>query len=112
MEVIADQIPKVNNVKAKHWAGCTIPNFTALDKMCFAVAIQPLADYWVFGEEIGENGLPHLQFMVCFKTQKGLTAVKKLIQTQGHWEVKHKKSLFKRASDYCKKGIFLLYWYK
>lgn len=72
--------------------------------MCFAVAIQPLADYYVYGREVGEDGLKHLQFMVSFKTQKLLTTVKKLIQTQGHWEIKHQKSSFLRASNYCKKG--------
>lgn len=90
---------------AKHWIG-TCNNYTPLDVMCFAVAIQPLADYYVFGKEIGAGGTPHLQFMVCFKTRKTLAAVKKLIQTQCHWEVKFEKSTFKGASDYCKKGIF------
>lgn len=91
---------------AKHWAGCTINNYTPLDLMCFEVAIKPLADYFVYGKEIGDTGTPHLQFMVCFKAKKTLVTVKKLIQTQGHWEPKHLKSTMLRASNYCKKGIF------
>jgi len=95
---------KTTRPLAKHWAGCVIPNYTALDEMCFAVAVQPLADYYVFGREVGADGLKHLQFMVCFKTKKTLVTVKKLIQTQGHWEIKHAKSTMLRASNYCKKG--------
>jgi len=89
---------------AKHWAGCTIPNYTEQDIAAFLVNIQPLADYYVYGEEISpDTKLPHLQFMVCFKTAKRLTAVKKLIPTQGHWETKSPKSTMLQASDYCKK---------
>lgn len=96
---------KVARPLAKHWAGCVIPNYTALDELGFSIAIQPLADYWVYGKEVGENGLRHLQFMVCFKTKKTLATVKKLITTQGHWEIKRLGSTMKRASDYCKKGM-------
>ncbi len=109
MEVEAAQnIPKVSRPKAKHWAGCTLPNYTPLDEIAFQVAIKPLADYWVYGKETGADGLKHLQFMVCFKKQTLLSAAKKLLPTQGHWEIKHTKSTMLRASNYCKKGIFLL----
>lgn len=97
-----------NRQQAKHWAGCVIPNYTEIDMMCFEVAIKPLADYWIYGKEVGENGLKHLQFMVCFKTKKTLATVKKLIQTQGHWEIKYPKSTFRSASNYCKKGIAII----
>jgi len=117
MEVIVTADKPIRSL-AKHWAGCVIPNYTDLDIMCFAIAIKPLADYYVFGKEVGADGLKHLQFMVCFKTKKTLATVKKLIQTQGHWEVKHAKSTMKRASDYCKKGMLFsaaglfINWYK
>jgi len=91
---------------AKHWFG-TIPNYTPLDIMCFAVSIQPLADYYVFGKEVGAGGLKHLQFFVSFKARKTLVTVKKLIQTQGSWFVKYQKSTMKNVSDYCKKGMTL-----
>lgn len=95
---------------AKHWAGCVIPNYTALDEIAFQVAIKPLADYFVYGREVGADGLKHLQFMVCFTSKKTLVACKKLIPTQGHWEMKHSKSTMLRASNYCKKGInYLLF---
>lgn len=94
--------------RAKHWAGCTLNNYTPLDIMTFAVAVQPLADYYVYGKEVGENGTPHLQFMVCFKKQMYLSQITKLFQSKPHWEIKHSKSSMKRASDYCKKGIGIL----
>jgi len=98
--------------KAKHWAGCTIPNYTAVDEAAFKLNIEPLADYYVCGKEIcPDTKTPHLQFMVSFKTAKELTAVKKLIPTQGHWEVKSNKSTMKEASDYCKKGMEVLIIY-
>jgi len=97
------QAIKKHNPKAKHWAGCTMPNPTDADFKAIE-AIKPLVDYFVFGKEIGAGGLAHLQFMVCFKTQRTLTAVKKLFPTQAHWEVKSSRSTMKRSSDYCKKG--------
>ena len=63
-----------------------------------------LVDYYVCGQEVGADGLRHLQFMVCFKKPQRLSAVKKLIPTQGHWEVKSSKSTMLQASNYCKKG--------
>lgn len=89
--------------EAKHWAGCTLNNYREEDKASFVANIRPLATYYVYGEEVGENGTPHLQFMVSFVTKKRLTACKKLLPT-AHWEIKATGSTFKQASDYCKKG--------
>jgi len=89
---------------AKNYAGCTLNNYTETDYMTFRVAIKPLAVYYVVGKEVGENGTPHLQFMVCLKKQARYTPLKKLFETKtGHWEVMRDPS-FKHASDYCKKG--------
>jgi len=93
--------PKINVPKAKHWAGCTLNNYTAQDEAKFIVLIQPLADYYVYGREVGDSGTPHLQFMVCFKKQTSLTACLKIHKC--HWEVKSSKSTMVEASDYCKK---------
>jgi len=98
--------------QAKHWAGCTVPNYNDLDEAAFKLVIEPLADYYVYGREIApDTGLPHLQFMVCFKTFKRMTAVKKMIPTQGHWEMKSSGSTMKQASDYCKKVGILIFIY-
>ena len=90
------------NPQAKHWAGCTLNNYTAQDEAAFLAVIQPQADYYVYGKEVSASGTPHLQFMVCFKTVKRLTALKKILP-KAHWEVKSPKSTMLQASDYCKK---------
>lgn len=89
---------------AKHWAGCTVNNYTDADVAAFKVNIEPLAEYYVYGLEKAGTGTPHIQFMVCFKTPKRLTAVKKLIPNKSqHWEIKSPKSTMHQASSYCKK---------
>jgi len=40
--------------KAKHWAGCTLNNYTPQDEARFLANIQPLADYYVYGKEVIE----------------------------------------------------------
>lgn len=94
---------------AKHWAGCTLNNYTVVDEAAFVSKIQPLADYYVYGKEVGpKNGVPHLQFMVCFKTAKRTTAVQKLLKAS--WTVKYAESTMKQASDYCKKDGNFIEW--
>ncbi|AUM61926.1 Rep [uncultured virus] len=87
--------------KAKHWAGCTLNNYTPQDEARFLANIQPLADYYVYGKEVAPSGTPHLQFMVCFKKQTSSVAVQKLLKAA--WFVKSAKSTMQQASDYCKK---------
>lgn len=104
--------PKPNVPKAKHWAGCTLNNYSDVDEAKFTAVIRPIADYYVYGKEVGESGTPHLQFMVCFKKQTSLTACLKIHRC--HWEVKSSKSTMQEASDYCKKVynfdyLFVLY---
>lgn len=101
---------KVQGPQSKHWAGCTLNNPTAADEACWLAKVAPIADYYVYGNEISKSGTPHFQFMVCFKTQKRLTQVIKLFPTKAHWEKKSPDSTMKEASDYCKKvGNFDLY---
>ena len=94
------------NPSGKHWAGCTLNNWTPAHEAAFLANIQPIADYYVYGKEVGASGTPHLQFMVCFKKQTRLSAVRKLLPA--HWFVKSPKSTMQQASDYCKKdGNFI-----
>lgn len=86
--------------KAKHWVG-TCNNWTAVDEACFLAKIAPLANYYVYGKEIGEQGTPHLQFMVSFIKQTSSVAVQKLLKAA--WFVKSSKSTMEEASNYCKK---------
>lgn len=91
-----------NRTRAKHWAGCTIPNYTEVDLAKF-VANQDIMDYYCFGREVGAGGLKHLQAMFSFKKQTSLSAVKKL--WNGHFEVM--RGTFEQARNYCiKDGDF------
>lgn len=54
--------------------------------------------YLVVGEEVGEQGTPHLQGFVYFKLQKSFNVVRKLIP--GHIE---KAVAIAQAIEYCKK---------
>lgn len=94
------------NPSGKHWAGCTLNNWTPAHEASFLANIQPIADYYVYGKEVGASGTPHLQFMVCFKKQTRLSAVRKLLPAI--WFVKSPRSTMQQASDYCKKdGNFI-----
>lgn len=55
--------------------------------------------YLIVGEEVGENGTPHLQGFIYFKTQRHFNAVKKLMP-RAHLE---KAKTLGPAIEYCKK---------
>lgn len=62
---------------------------------------KPYYKYIVFGEEVGENGTPHLQGYVEFPNSRTLDVLKKF-NPRIHWE--KRLGTASRASDYCKKG--------
>lgn len=59
------------------------------------------AQYYVFGREIGkENGTPHLQGYLYYKSQKAFKPLKKMIP-RAHWEPR--KGSHEQLRDYCMK---------
>lgn len=58
-------------------------------------------DSFIIGQEVGENGTPHLQGYVEFKNQKDLSCLKKIL-SRAHWE----KAKGSRGDNiaYCSKG--------
>lgn len=79
---------------ARHWC-FTINNYESTD-----LWNEEVYEYMVVGEEVGEEGTPHLQGYVYLKKRKELSAMKKLLP-RSHLEVMKTNS--KAASDYCKK---------
>lgn len=56
--------------------------------------------YFISGEEVGENGTPHLQCYAEFSSPVRMTALRKVLGP-GHFEVS--RGTPKQASSYCKK---------
>lgn len=78
----------------------TVNNPLAYDEGVVSAWHPDLAKYVVFGREVGEEGTPHLQGYVQFKSKKRLTALKKL-HKEAHWEVA--KGNPQQNLDYCSK---------
>lgn len=81
----------------KHWC-FTFNNYTTVEKNELVQLFQHLGLY-VIGQEIGENGTPHLQGYIALKTKKRLTALKK-INKRIHWEPTRN---VEASIEYCKK---------
>lgn len=89
--------------EAKQWV-MTLNNYTEYDLVKFLTLVQPIADYYVYGKEVGEKcHTPHLQCFLCFQKTLRLTELKKIFPT-AHFEIRWKNSSALRASLYCKKG--------
>ncbi len=56
---------------------------------------------YIFGEEVGDEGTPHLQGAVSFQQKTRFTAVKKLLAPSVHWE--KMKAPWARNVAYCVK---------
>lgn len=75
----------------------TINNPTDID---YSEVLTLPYSYLVMGEEVGENGTPHIQGYVEFKKQMGFNAIKKLVPRM-HFEAR--KGTAKEAAQYCMK---------
>lgn len=78
----------------KYWV-FTLNNYTDDDK-----PLEWPCEYVIYQKEKGASGTPHLQGYVEFKTNKRLSAVRKICST-AHWETR--KGTQEQAIDYCTK---------
>jgi len=79
----------------------TLNNYTLHDEGHLASLVENgVAEYLIYGREVGESGTPHLQGFVRFLERKRLVAVRSALGSRAHVEVaKHPQ----QARDYCKK---------
>ena len=89
---------KKQDIQGKNWC-FTLNNPTEIEIEQIEYEKQSFLK-WVFGNEIGENGTPHIQGYICFKYKKRLTEVKKII-VRAHWE--KRKGTEEQAVQYCMK---------
>lgn len=82
--------------QSKRWV-FTLNNYTEQE---FQDIIALDYKYIVVGKEVGSTGTPHLQGYIVFKSNKRLSAVKKLIN-RAHLEIA--KGTSEEAAEYCKK---------
>lgn len=83
--------------RAKHWC-FTLNNYTPADLDRLSTLPQD-ATYLIYGKEIGEQGTPHLQGQVCFRSRKRLNQVIGIIG-QAHLSV---TKYLLESIEYCKK---------
>lgn len=72
------------NPTARHRSWCfTVNNWTDSDKSLI-VSLVSEAPAWIYGEEVGENGTPHLQGFIKFKNQVRFSTLKSKLP-RAHW---------------------------
>lgn len=89
-------------MQSLHWC-FTLNNYdeTELDSIRQSLSKEEIR-YAIFGKEVGENGTPHLQGYVSFKTRKRLKPVKKVVGERAHVEVA--KGNERQNRTYCSKA--------
>ena len=84
----------------KHWAW-TLNNYTDDNIESLRERLTPIADYVIWGKEVGEQGTPHLQGFISFKVRKRFANAKAAFGIETvHIERAHHPE---QAADYCKK---------
>lgn len=83
----------------------TINNYVEDELVTLRTGLSKEARYAVFGYETGDEGTPHLQGYVSFKTRKRLAGVKKILGNRAHVEASKGTEL--QNFEYCtKQGKF------
>jgi len=86
----------VRGCRSRNWC-FTLNNYTSDD---IDTVTQVENAKYIFQEETGENGTPHLQGLLCFENAHTLASVKKILP-RAHFEVCKNKHA---SINYCKKG--------
>lgn len=94
--------------QSKHWT-FTLNNYDEHDEQAIKSLYESgQVQYYVFGRELGEEGTPHLQGFISFKTRKRFETVKRLLGDRYHIEQRLRNSTNEKAAAYCKKdGDFI-----
>jgi hypothetical protein len=94
---------KVGNTRqpspAKHWC-FTYNNYTDLEAFHTFCSNSSKIDSFVFQEETGESGTPHLQGYICFITKTRPNSIFKIEYPTIHWETARN---IKHSIAYCQK---------
>lgn len=83
---------------AKHWC-FTINNPSQAEKDGDSIKDY---DYCILGQEVGDDGTPHVQGYIVMKTKRTLAQMKQMLP-RAHLEIKVRRSTPQQAADYCKK---------
>lgn len=87
--------------KSRSWV-FTLNNYSEDERLSLIDIIQSeQVVYGVFGKEVGENGTPHLQGYIEFKSPRMLSGLKKNVNGRAHWEKRMGSK--QQAAAYCKK---------
>lgn len=79
----------------------TLNNYTTDEQSEFEVSHENVS-YIIYGEEVGENGTPHLQGYIEFVKNTRISAIKKLFKNN-RMHLEKRIGTSQQASDYCRK---------
>lgn len=86
--------------KNRSWV-FTLNNWTEEDHFQLEDEINRYAKYAIIGQEVGEEGTPHLQGYVTWKSPRAFQVLQKLVNSKCHWEVA--KGNARANREYCSK---------
>lgn len=87
---------------SKHWC-FTLNNYTdeELNRFRDIGAALDRIEYFVFGQEVGESGTPHLQCFISWNSRRSLAYCRRELSSRAHYE--SAKGSPHQAATYCKK---------
>ena len=92
--------------RARAWV-FTWNNYKGDTAKFIASKLEPVANYFVMGEEVGMEGTPHLQGYFMLKSPATLKQLKNKLGAHPHMEIARNN---KKAIEYCKKDGKYIEW--